>query len=99
VWRAVGGLTEDPNVLMHGDALFVAQLLGANLRQVIYAKPGALLYEDHPRPSDEERGGGVATWPTWLQRIQDVIDGRVPYRLNPGAFGLEDQDLAEYTIT
>ena len=98
-WRAVGGLTEDPNIWMHGDSLFVAQLLGANLRQVIYAKPGALLHEDHPRATDEERGGGAATWPAWLQRIQDVIDGRVTPRLNPGVFGLEDEGLAEYTIT
>jgi len=98
-WRAAGGFTEDPSVWLHGDALFVAQLLGAKLRQVIYAKPGALLHEDHPRATDEERGGGEATWPAWLQRIQDVIDGRLPYRLNPGVFGLEDDDLADYTIT
>jgi len=98
-WCEVGGLTEDPNIWLHGDSLFVAQLLGANLRQVIYAKPGALLHEDHPRATDEERGGGAATWPAWLQRIQDVIDGPVPPRLNPGVFGLEDEDLAEYTIT
>jgi len=98
-WRAVGGFTEDPNIWLHCDSLFLAQLLGANLRQVIYAKPGALLHEDHPRATDEERGGGEATWPAWLQRIQDIMDGRVLPRLNPGAFGLEDEDLPEYTIT
>jgi hypothetical protein len=65
---------------------------------VIYAKPGALLHEDHPRQTDEERGEGRATWPAWLQRIQGTVDGQIPYRLNPGAFGLEDVDLAEYTI-
>jgi hypothetical protein len=99
VWRAVGGLTEDASIWLHGDALFVAQMLGANLRQVIYAKPGALLHEDHPRATDEEKGEGEATWPAWLQRIQDIVDGRVPPRLNPGSFGLADEDLAEYTIT
>ena len=99
VWRAVGGLTEDASIWLHGDSLFVAALLGANLRQVIYAKPGALLHEDHPRATDEEKGEGEATWPAWLQRIQEIIDGRVPPRLNPGAFGLADEDLAEYTIT
>ena len=98
-WRAVGGLTEDPNIWLHGDSLFVAQLLGAKLRQVIYAKPGALLHEDHPRATDEEKGEGVATWPVWLQWIQEIIDGRVPSRLNPRTFGLENEDLAVYTIT
>ena len=98
-WRSVGGIMEDPSKWLHVDSLFVATLLGANLRQVIYAKPGALLHEDHPRATDEEKGEGEATWPMWLQRIQDIIDGRVPYRLNPGVFGLEDEDLPEYTIT
>jgi hypothetical protein len=98
-WRAVGGLPEDPSIWLHGDSLIVAQLLGANLRQVIYAKPGALLHEDHPHPSDEERGGGGATWPAWLLHIQNIIDGRVSHRLNPEGFGFEDEDFAEYTIT
>lgn len=98
-WRAVRGLTEDPRIWMHGDALFVAQLLGANLRQVIYAKPGALLHEEHVQATDEERGGGEAAWPAWLQKIQDVVDGRAPHCLNAGMFGLENEDLAEYAIT
>jgi hypothetical protein len=98
-WRTVSGLPEDPSIWLHGDSLIVAQLLGARLRQVIYAKPGALLHVDHPHPSDEARGGGGATWPAWLEHIQNIIDGRVSYRLNPGGFGLEDQDLAEHAIT
>jgi len=98
-WRAVGGLSEDPNIWLHGDALFVAQMLGANLRQVIYTKPGALVHEDHPRGTDEERGGGAANWPAWLQRIQDIVDGREPSRINPGVFGFEGEDLVEYSIT
>lgn len=97
-WRSVGGGVEDPSIDMHADALLVAQLLGTKLRQVIYAKPGALLHEDHPRKADEERGGGGASWPAWLERILDIIDGRCSSRLNRGTFGLEDDELVEYTI-
>ena len=98
-WRRVGGSIEDPSIWLHADGLMVAQLLGANLRQVIYSKPGALLHEDHARAPDEARGGGAATWPAFLEMIQGIVDGCRSPRINPGTFGLEDEDLPEYIVS
>ena len=98
-WLGVGGCTEDPNIWLHTDGLMVAQLLGANLRQVIYSKPGALLHENHPRAPDEARRGGAATWPAFLTTIQDIVDGHRSSRLNRGTFGLADEDLAECIVS
>jgi hypothetical protein len=100
VFRAVGGWTEDPNIWHHSDALLVAQLLGANLRQVIYAKPGAVLHEDHPRLTEEERGGGSARWPDFLESIQSILNRRSSAVMTTSApLGLEHDDLVEYTIS
>ena len=98
-WRRVGGCIEDPSIWLHTDSLMVAQLLGANLRQVIYSKPGALLHEDHARAPDEARGGGGANWPAFLEAIQGIVDGSRSFRLNQGVFGLEEEELPEYVIS
>ncbi len=62
----------------------------------IYSKPGALLHEDHSRATDEER---ARARPAFLERIQSLVVRRGSLEPMREAFGLEDEDLAEYTVS